>query len=117
MQLNEVGYPILSRRAASEGIRLSPRPVADPQRLERSQGLLSRFGIPLTSRLPGELCTTETSLSPNSSETDINEHFEAMAAEFVDEYVEEGDRFASDPLPQIPGLDDHRLRARMDQIH
>ena len=45
--------------------------------------------------------------SPSSLAMTLNEHFEAMAGEFVDSaYVEAGDEFTTNPLPPIPGLDD-----------
>ena len=46
MHLNEVGYPILSDELHQKVFGALTRPVADPLRLERSQGLLSRFNIP-----------------------------------------------------------------------
>ena len=105
MQLNEVGYPVLSPELHEKVFGSLTRPVADPQRLDRSRDLLSRFGIPQPVDYPDNLYTGDLPF-PKLIGNDITEHFEAMAAEFVDDFIQAGDRFASDPLPPIPGLDD-----------
>ena len=105
MQLNEVGYPILSDELHQKVFGSLTRPVADPQRLERSQGLLSRFGIPLPVDFPENLYDGDLPF-PKLIGEDINEHFEAMAAEFVDVFIEQGDNLTEARLPEIPGLDE-----------
>ena len=105
MQLNEVGYPVLNEELHGKVFGALDRPVADPDRLDRAQGLLSRFNIPVPVDYPDNLYDGDLPF-PKLIGNDISEHFEAMAAEFVDDYIAAGDRFASDPLPPIPGLDD-----------
>ena len=104
MLKNEVGYPVLSDDLHNKVFGSTPRPVADPEKLDRSQGLLSRFGIQTPVDYPENLYDGDLPF-PELLGDSIEEHFEAMAAEFVDEYVEEGDGFASCTLPEIPGLE------------
>ena len=105
MKKNEVGYPVLSDDLHQKIFGSLQRPVARPNALERAQGLLRKFKISTPVDHPDNLYDGDLPF-PELIGNDINEHFEAMAGEFVDDYIEEGDRFASDPLPQIPGLDD-----------
>ncbi|MEC8737716.1 MAG: hypothetical protein VXX91_05760, partial [Planctomycetota bacterium] len=105
MRKNEVGYPVLSDDLHQRVFGSLHRPVARPNSLERAQGLLRKFGINTPVDHPVNLYDGDLPF-PELIGNDITEHFEAMAAEFVDDYIEAGDRFASDPLPPIPGLDD-----------
>ena len=105
MKKNEVGYPVLSNDLHQRIFGSLQRPVARPNALERAQGLLRKFKITTPVNHPDNLYDGDLPF-PKLEGDDINEHFEAMAAEFIDEYIEAGDRFASDKLPRIPGLDD-----------
>ena len=105
MKKNEVGYPVLSDDLHQRVFGSLQRPVARPNALERAQGLLRKFKISTPVDHPDNLYDGDLPF-PELIGNDINEHFEAMAGEFVDPYVEAGDRFAADKLPQIPGLDD-----------
>ena len=105
MKKNEVGYPVLSDDLHQKVFGSLSRPSVRANAKERSEGLLRKFGISTPVDHPDNLYDGDLPF-PELIGNDINEHFEAMAGEFVDGYIEAGDRFTSNPLPQIPGLDD-----------
>ena len=105
MKKNEVGYPVLSDDLHQKIFGSLSRPSVRANAKERSEGLLRKFGIPSPVDYPDNLYAGDLPF-PQLIGNDITEHFEAMASEFIDHYVEAGDRFAQDSLPEIPGLDD-----------
>ena len=105
MHLNEVGYPVLSDDLHNKVFGSLPRPVIQGLPLERSQGLLHKFGITTPVDYPENLYDGDLPF-PELEGDNIDEHFEAMAGEFIDGHVMEADRFASCSLPKAPGHDD-----------
>ena len=105
MRLNEVGYPILSDDLHQKIFGNSSRPVPSQAKLERSQGLLSKFKIPVPVDYPDTLYDGDLPF-PKLIGENITEHFEAMAGEFVDGFIEQANDFAETKLPGIPGIDD-----------
>ena len=105
MMLNEVGYPILDSVLHQKIFGALNRPVAPENRLERSRGLLRRFNVPVPVDFPENLYDGDLPF-PDLLGEDIEEHFEAMAGEFVDEYIQAADHFATCKLPPVPGIDD-----------
>ena len=105
LKLNEVGYPVLSNDLHQRVFGNSCRPVPVPSKLERAQGLLRKFNITTPVSHPDNLYDGDLPF-PDLIGNDINEHFEAMADEFIGAHVMEADRFASCSLPKAPGVDD-----------
>ena len=105
MLKNEVGYPVLSDELHQRIFGNLPRPAARPNALERSRGLLRRFGIQTPVDHPDNLYDGDLPF-PELLGDNIDEHFEAMAGEFIDGYLAEADAFAECKLPEVPGYDD-----------
>ena len=105
MRKNEIGYPMLSDDLHPRIFGSLQRPAARPNAIERAQGLLSKFNISTPVSHPDNLYDGDLPF-PDLIGNDINEHFEAMAGEFIDSHIREGDSFAECTLPAIPGLDE-----------
>jgi len=105
MLKNEVGYPVLSDDLHQRIFGALPRPAALPNALERSRGLLRRFGIQVPVDHPDNLYDGDLPF-PDLLGENIDEHFEAMAGEFIDDYVKAANAFAECKLPAVPGYDD-----------
>ena len=105
MKVNEVGYPILSDDLHQKVFGNLPRPVVPESKIERSRDLLHRFDIPFPVDYPDNLYSGDLPF-PKMLGNDIQEHFEGMASEFIDEYVVSADHFAECKLPSVPGFDD-----------
>jgi hypothetical protein len=67
--------------------------------------LLRKFGVKTPVDYPDNLYDGDLPF-PKLLGNNIEEHFEQMAGEFIDEYVVEADRFAECRLPKAPGFDD-----------
>jgi DNA polymerase gamma 1 len=105
MHLNEQGYPVLSDELHRRIFGSTLRPQARANALERSRGVLSKFGIQVPVDYPDNLYDGDLPF-PELIGDDINEHFEAMADEFIGHHVEAADHFAECKLPECPGYDD-----------
>ena len=105
MQVNEIGYPILGDDLRDRVFGELPRPVISGEQLSRSQDLLHKFNIQTPVDYPDNLYAGDLPF-PDLEGDNIAEHFEAMAGEFIDGYVEEADHFAKCTLPKPPGYDD-----------
>jgi DNA polymerase gamma 1 len=105
MRLNEVGYPVLNDDLHQRIFGNSCRPVPVPAKLERVQGLLRKFGISVPVDYPDTLYDGDLPF-PKLIGNNINDHFEAMAGEFIDEHVKNANAFAECKLPPVPGYDD-----------
>ena len=105
MKVNEIGYPVLSDDLRGRVFGDLPRPVVSGEQLNRSQDLLHKFNITTPVDYPDNLYSGDLPF-PELEGENIDEHFEAMAGEFIDGHVEEADRFASCTLPKAPGYDD-----------
>ncbi len=105
MRTNEQGYPVLSDDLHQRVFGALPRPVARPSSLERSQGLLRKFGISVPVDYPDNLYDGDLPF-PKLMGSNINEHFEAMAGEFLDDYIALANAFAECKLPPVPGHDE-----------
>ena len=77
MRLNEQGYPVLSDDLHQRIFGSCQRPVAKQALLERSQGLLQRFNVPVPVDYPDNLYDGDLPF-PKLLGNDINEHFEAI---------------------------------------
>jgi len=104
MKKNQVGYPVLSDDLHAKVFGSLTRPVPTDNAMSRARGLLQKFGIKTPVNHPDNLYDGDLPF-PDLIGNDIEEHFEAMAGEFVDSYIEYGDAFAECKLPPIPGLD------------
>ena len=105
MHLNEQGYPVLSENLHQRIFGSCQRPTAKPALLDRSQGLLKRFNIQVPVDYPDNLYDGDLPF-PELLGDDINEHFEAMADDFIGQHMEDADKFATCKLPKCPGYDD-----------
>ncbi len=105
MLKNEVGYPVLNDELHQRIFGALPRPEALPSALERSQGLLRKFGIQVPVDHPDNLYDGDLPF-PELLGENIEDHFEAMAGEFIDDYIEAANHFAECKLPAVPDFDD-----------
>jgi len=105
MLKNEVGYPVLNDGLHQQIFGNLQRPAARPNALERSRGLLRRFNIQVPVDHPDNLYDGDLPF-PDLLGDNIDEHFEAMAGEFIDDYIKAADAFAECKLPEVPGFDD-----------
>ena len=105
MKKNEVGYPVLSDDLHQRIFGSLSRPSARASALERSEGLLRKFGVKTPVDYPDNLYDGDLPF-PELLGNNIEEHFEQMADEFIGTHVMEADRFASCSLPKTPGHDD-----------
>ena len=87
MQVNEIGYPILGDDLRDRVFGDLPRPVISGEQLNRSQDLLHKFNIQTPVDYPDNLYAGDLPF-PEMQGENIAEHFEAMAGEFIDGYVE-----------------------------
>ena len=83
MRKNEIGYPMLSDDLHPRIFGSLQRPAARPNAIERAQGLLRKFNISTPVSHPDNLYDGDLPF-PELIGNDINEHFEAMAREFID---------------------------------
>jgi len=105
MRLNESGYPVLNDDLHQKIFGSLNRPTASEQPLERSWGLLRRFGVPVPVDYPDNLYDGDLPF-PKLEGEDIIETFENMAGDFVDDYIDLANAFAECKLPNVPGIDD-----------
>ena len=105
MKLNEQGYPVLNDSLHRKLFGSASRPAPKSMMLERSRRLLSRFDIPVPVDYPEGLYDGDLPF-PNLMGGTIEEHFEKMAGEFVDDYKKFADEFSTAKLPKVPGYDD-----------
>ena len=105
MQLNEQGYPVLDDGLHKKLFGNASRPAPKSSTLERSRRLLRRFDIPVPVDYPDNLYDGDLPFPPMIGSS-IEEHFEAMASEFVDEYSQAAEKLAKAELPAVPGYDD-----------
>ena len=102
MRLNEVGYPVLNDQLHQTIFGSQNRPLARPDMLERTKGLLSKFGIKTPVDYPDNLYDGPLPLPPLPG-VDIEDTLEAMADEFVGDYIHLARAFAECKLPKVPG--------------
>ena len=102
MRLNEVGYPVLNDQLHQTVFGSEHRPLARPDSLERTKGLLSKFGIQTPVDFPDNLYDGPLPL-PDLPGVDIESAFEAMADDFVGDYIHLARGFAECKLPRVPG--------------
>ena len=105
MQLNEQGYPVLEDDLHKKLFGNASRPAPKSSTLERSRRLLSRFDIPVPVDYPDNLYDGDLPFPPMEGSS-IEEHFESMASEFIDQYVQAAEKLAKAELPVVPGYDD-----------
>lgn len=105
MKLNEQGYPVLNDSLHNKLFGPARRPTPKSSTLERARRLLSRFDIPTPVDYPEGMYDGDLPF-PELIGGSIEGHFEAMAAEFVDDYKALADAFATSSLPAVPGYDD-----------
>lgn len=106
MKLNEQGYPVLEDELHTKLFGRRSRPAPKSSSLERSRRLLRRFDIPVPVDYPDNLYDGDLPF-PDLVGDSIEDHFEAMAAEFVDEYFHKAELFSKvETLPRVPEYDD-----------
>lgn len=105
MKLNEQGYPVLNDGLHRKLFGSASRPAPKSMMLERSRRLLSRFDIPVPVDYPEGLYDGDLPF-PDLIGGTIEEHFEKIAGEFVDDYKKFADEFSTAKLPKVPGYDD-----------
>ena len=105
MKLNEQGYPVLEDVLHTKLFGSARRPAPKSSTLERTRRLLSRFDIPTPVDYPEGMYDGDLPF-PELIGGSIESHFEAMAGEFIDDYKELADAFATAKLPEVPGYDD-----------
>jgi len=104
MKLNEQGYPVLEDVLHTKLFGSARRPAPKSSTLERTRRLLSRFDIPTPVDYPNGMYDGDLPF-PELIGGSIESHFEAMAAEFVDDYAALAGAFATSKLPEVPGYD------------
>ena len=105
MKLNEQGYPVLNDGLHNKLFGSASRPVPKSSALERTRRLLSRFDIPTPVDYPEGMYDGDLPF-PELMGGSIENHFEAMAGEFINDYKALADAFATASLPPVPGYDD-----------
>jgi len=105
MKLNEQGYPVLEGDLHKKLFGSASRPAPKSSTLERSRRLLSRFEIPVPVDYPDNLYDGDLPF-PELQGDGIEGHFELMAGEFVDRYIELANEFSQASLPAVPSYDD-----------
>ena len=105
MKFNDVGYPVLGDDLHQKIFGALNRPVARPNNLERTRGLLRRFGINVPVDFPEGMYDGDLPFPELPGDT-IEERLENMAGEFIDDYLSYADQFAETKLPAFPGYDD-----------
>lgn len=105
MQLNPLGYPVVSDEIHRDLFGTVPRPEPSQKQLDRAISLLEKFKIPVPVTFAEGMYDGPLPLPALKGKT-IEEHFERVAEEQVGRYKSLGDEFAKAPLPPIPTADD-----------
>lgn len=105
MQLNPLGYPVVSDEAHRKLFGNVDRPEPAKKQLDRAISHLKKFGVGTPVQFPEGLYDGPLPFPELKGET-IQEHFEAIAKEQIGHYKEYADDFAQAPLPPIPTIDD-----------
>jgi DNA polymerase gamma 1 len=105
MQLNPLGYPVVSDDLHRKLFGTVSRPDPNQKQLDRAISHLKRFSVPTPVSYPEGMYDGPLPL-PDLKGENIAEHFEKIAEEQVGHYKQAADDFAQAPLPPIPSIDD-----------
>jgi DNA polymerase gamma 1 len=105
MQLNPLGYPVVSDEIHGKLFGTVDRPEPAQKQLDRAISHLKRFNIPTPVQYPEGMYDGALPLPDLKGET-ISDHFEKIAEQQVGHYKKLADDFSKAPLPPIPGIDD-----------
>ncbi|MFZ9244483.1 MAG: DNA polymerase, partial [Burkholderiaceae bacterium] len=101
MQLNEVGFPVISDDLYAKVFGEVPRAKPTERQVSKARKAMDRFGIPNPVDYPDNLYTGEIPV-PKLKADNIIDHFEVIADEQIGSYEEYAEEFSKAPLPEFP---------------
>ena len=104
MRINPVGYPVISDQTFSKVFGPGAN-RSEPKDTRKTQRLLTTHNIPFPVDYPEGLYDGELPF-PDLKGENLEDHFEAVASDFVGEYIKQANILASCPIPPVPPINE-----------